>query len=105
MKKKYHHVGIPNEEIRQDEIPIPAVKAHVTNAEANPYGIEWIRFEADSPMPNIVKRVPHVGFMVDDIDAMIEGKMVIVRPFEPLPGLKVAFILENGAPIEFLQRI
>jgi len=28
---------------------------------------------------------------------------VLIPPFVPMPGLKVGFILEDAAPIEFMQ--
>jgi hypothetical protein len=50
-----------------------------------------------------VKTVSHVAFEVDDLEAAIRGKNVIISPNEPSEGVRVAFIEEAGAPIEFLQ--
>jgi hypothetical protein len=47
--------------------------------------------------------VPHVAFEVDDIRAELEGKEVLIEPNSPLEGVTVAFIIDNGAPIEFIQ--
>jgi hypothetical protein len=47
--------------------------------------------------------VPHVAFEVDDLAAEIEGKEIIIPPNSPSDGVRVAFIVENGAPIEFLE--
>jgi len=33
----------------------------------------------------------------------IAGKNVIIKPNSPKEGVKVAFIEDNGAPVEFLQ--
>jgi hypothetical protein len=51
----------------------------------------------------VVKTVAHVAFEVDDIEEAIQGKNVIIEPNSPSPGVVVAFIEDNGAPIEFLQ--
>ncbi len=51
----------------------------------------------------MVKTVAHVAFVVDDIEKAIAGKNVIIEPNSPYDGIKVAFIEDNGAPIEFLQ--
>jgi hypothetical protein len=40
---------------------------------------------------------------VDDLAASIAGKEVLIRPNNPSPGVTVAFIVDNGTPIEFLQ--
>jgi hypothetical protein len=62
-----------------------------------------MRFEPEASVPDIVRRVPHVAFEVDDLAAEIAGKEVIISPNSPSDGVTVAFIVENGAPVEFLE--
>jgi hypothetical protein len=62
-----------------------------------------MRFDPDSPLPELVKTVPHVAFVVEDIAAAIAGRNVLIEPNSPADGVTVAFIIDNGAPIEFLQ--
>ncbi len=62
-----------------------------------------MRFEKDSPLPEIVKTVPHVAFETDDIEAELKGREVIINPNSPSEGVTAAFVLENGAPVEFIQ--
>ena len=50
-----------------------------------------------------MREVAHVAFEVDDLEEAIAGKKVIIPPNSPSPGVLVAFIEENGAPVEFLQ--
>jgi len=71
--------------------------------ETSPYGVEWMRFEPGSPLPELVKTVPHVAFVVDDLQAAIDGRDILIKPNSPTNGVIVAFIVDNGAPIEFLQ--
>ncbi|MGA7766612.1 MAG: hypothetical protein WCA27_10370, partial [Candidatus Sulfotelmatobacter sp.] len=61
------------------------------------------RFEPEAPVPELVRTVPHVAFEVDDLSAEIAGKEILIAPNSPSPGVTVAFIVENGAPVEFLQ--
>jgi hypothetical protein len=63
----------------------------------------WTRYEADAPYPTLVKTVAHVAFEVEDLAEAISGKHVIIEPNSPSPGVLVAFIEDNGAPIELLQ--
>ncbi len=100
---KYHHIGIPTTNKRPGEVYLEAFGMHVVGFENSDYGVEWLRFEPDSPLPDLVKTVPHVAFVVDDIKKAIEGKQVLIEPNSPSPGVAVAFIVENGAPIEFLS--
>ena len=62
-----------------------------------------MRFEAEAPVPELVRTVLHVAFEVDDLAAEITGKEILIAPNSPSPGVTVAFIVENGAPVEFLQ--
>ncbi len=69
----------------------------------SPYGIEWMRFEPDSPISDLVKTVPHVCFEVDDLDEAIKGKEVLTPPNSPSEGARVALIIHNGAPVELIE--
>ncbi len=100
---KYHHFGIPTKEKLKDEIHLKHLKMYVSGYGKNPYGVEWTRYEDDAPYPDLVKTVPHVAFEVADLLEAIRGKNVIIKPNSPSPGVLVAFIEDNGAPIELLQ--
>jgi len=100
---KYHHLGIPTSQSRPEEVYLSEFKVFVVGYEKSAYGVEWMRFEAGSPVPRLVQEVPHVAFEVDDLDAALEGKDVIIPPNSPSEGVRVAFIVDNGAPIEFLE--
>ncbi|MCY4330201.1 MAG: hypothetical protein OXC48_09015 [Endozoicomonadaceae bacterium] len=100
---KYHHLGIPTKEKLKDEKHLPHLKMYVSGYGRNPYGVEWMRFEEDADYPEIVKTLPHVAFEVENIEEAIVGKNVIIKPNSPSPGVIVAMIEDNGAPIEFIQ--
>jgi hypothetical protein len=76
---------------------------YVSGFESSPYGIQWIRFEPDSPFPDLVKTVPHVAFAVDDLAAALQGKDVLIAPNSPSDGVTVAMIVAGGAPVELLE--
>lgn len=101
---KYHHVGIPTFEVREDETYLPELGMYVSGFESSEFGVEWMRFTPDSPVPQLVQTVPHVAFEVDDLEAALEGREILIPPNEPSAEFRVAFVVENGAPIEFLQR-
>lgn len=101
--RKYHHLGIPTDIQRPNEIYLEEHRMYVSGYETSPYGVEWMRFEPDCPLPEIVKTVPHVAFEVEDLAAEIRGKEILIEPNSPSDGVTVAFIVDNGAPIEFVQ--
>lgn len=100
---KYHHLGIPTDKSIKGEVYIEKYKVYHYGYEDSEYGIEWMRYEKDCPLPEIVKKLPHVAFEVDNIYEAIKGKKVIIEPNSPSEGNVVAFIEEDGAPIELIQ--
>ena len=101
--RKYHHLGIPTDIERDGETYLEKYKMHVSGYETSPYGVEWMRFEPDSPLPELVKTVPHIAFEVENLAAELEGKEILIEPNCPSEGITVAFIIDNGALIEFIK--
>jgi hypothetical protein len=94
---RFHDTPQPGEQYLEDW------KIYVSGFDTSPYGIEWMRFEQDSPVSELIKTIPHVAFEVDDLDAALEGKQLISDVSSPSEGVKVAMIVDNGAPIELLE--
>ena len=102
---KYHHTGIPTDKKMPDEKYIPHLKFYVSGFESSPFGIEWMRFEEDSPFDKLIKTVPHLAFVVDDLDYELKHRNlnIIAEPNDPSDGLRVAMIEHNGTPIELME--
>ncbi len=100
---RYHHLGIPTTERKPDEVYLKDWKFYFSGFKTSEYGIEWMRFEQDSPISDLIKRVPHIAFEVDDLEAALEGQELLGEICSPSPGVRTAMIVENGAPVEFLE--
>jgi hypothetical protein len=100
---RFHHLGIPTSEKRSNEKYIEKYKMYVSGFETSDFGIEWMRFEADSPISELIQTIPHLAFEVDDLNHAVAGKEIIGTITSPSPGIRVAMIIENGAPIELLE--
>lgn len=100
---RYHHIGIPSQTPRPDETHIPRLRIHVAAFETSACGIQWMRFDPDAPYPEVVKTVAHVAFEVDDLAAALAGQEVLIPPNSPSEGVRVAMILDHGAPVELLE--
>ncbi len=75
----------------------------VSGFETSAFGIEWMRFEPGCPISDLVKTVPHVAFQVKDLDTAIGGFTLIGGISSPSRGVRVAMIVENGAPVELIE--
>ena len=100
---KYHHLGIPMAVPRPGETYLEQFSLYCTDHESNPFGIQWMRYDPTCTLPELVKTVPHVAFEVDDLESAPEGHEVLIEPNSPSDGVLVAFIVEDGAPVELLQ--
>ena len=101
--RTFNHVGIPTTVERENETFLEEAKLYVTDYKESPSQIEWLRFLDGSPMPELLQTATHVAFTVPDLDAALEGQDVLLEPFEPMEGVRVAFIIEDSAPIELMQ--
>ena len=83
---RYHHIGIPTDRPLPPADHSEKYKMTASGYFEGSYGVEWMRFDPDCPLPDLVKTVPHVAFVVDDLQAAIAGKEVIIAPNSPEEG-------------------
>ena len=79
------------------------LKLFVVSHQKSEFGVERMRFEADAAVPDLVRRVAHVAFEVTDLSSELAGREILIPPSSPSDRVRVAFIFENGAPIELLE--
>lgn len=103
MEMIFHHIGLPTSQPQPNETYIADTKVWVTDPADHPYRVEFLRFEADSPVTGPLREMPHIAYRVDDIAPHLAGEEIIYEPFEPMPGLTVAFIKKHGAVVEFMK--
>jgi hypothetical protein len=100
---KFHHFGVPTDVKADTETFIEGGKVYVTDPESHPYRVEFLRFEPDSPMPDIVKSSPHAAFVVPSIAEAMEGCKTVIDPFDATDTIRVAFIQDGDALIELME--
>ncbi len=99
----FHHIGLPTDDRQPNETYVADTKVWVTDPADHPYRVEFLRFEDDSPVTGPLRDMPHIAYRVDEIEPLLEGEEIIYEPFEPMPGLVVAFIKKHGAVVEFMK--
>jgi hypothetical protein len=102
---KYHHLGIPTDKVMPEEVHLPQFGLFVSGFSSSPFGVEWMRFEENSPVDNLIQTVPHLAFEVVDLDYQLSAHdlKVITEPNSPSDGVRVAMIEHNGAPVELIE--
>lgn len=108
--RRYHHYGVPIKQAMEGEIYHEEISLHVVNYYKSPYHIEYFRFDEsykDNPRvkdhPDIISEVPHIAFIVDNLEEELEGKTLIFGPNEVLENWTVCWIMENGVLVELIE--
>ena len=84
--RRYHHVGIPTTESKPGETHLKDLKLFVVSHQKSEFGVEWMRFEADAAVPDLVRRVPHVAFEVTDLSSELALREILIPRNSPISG-------------------
>ena len=101
--RKINHFGIPTTTRQPGEVYVEGLKVWLTNFNESPNKIEYLRFEEGSWMPELIQKVAHIAYEVDDLAAELEGAKVLVEPMTGGENLTIAFIEEEGIALELMQ--
>jgi len=99
----FEHIGIITDDRKPGETFVPATRVWRTDYLQHPFRVEWLRFEPDSPVPDPVRRMPHVAFRVDDIEAASRGLKVLLEPFDVGPRIVGFYQTDDGAVVELVK--
>ena len=109
VRLQFDHVGIPSDEVHEDETFVEATRVWVTNPRQHPQSLEFLRYEEDSTVHGPVRERPHVAYRVPmgTLDALMEaGDEVLLEPWEAQKDVvRVGFVLKDGACIEYMEYI
>ena len=75
---------------QRDERYLETLKMYVSGFGTSPYGIEWMRFEPDSPVNELIRTVPHVAFEVNNLEAAWQAGMGFFRRWRRCPKESVS---------------
>lgn len=100
---KFSHWGMPTQEEKPGMTYIEGIKTAITDFAASPFAIEWLKFDADTPMPKLLQTTAHVAFVVDNLEEALKDETVIVPPFPVGDSLTCAFIDGGGFAVELME--
>ena len=102
--RTFHHIGLVTDTEKPGEMYFENLSVWGTNPDDDPNKVEWVRFKPESPLADTpVAKMPHISFAVDDLDAELEGKDVVVQPIEAAEGIRIAYFMQDGALVEYLE--
>lgn len=104
LQYTFHHMGIPTRETRPDERYNAKFCMYTSDSNCGLIRVQWHRFEAGSSLDPIIQSVPHAAFKVSDLRKALEGHRVLLGPYEPIEGFRVAIIEDGGIPVELIER-
>ncbi|ANI90204.1 hypothetical protein A9P82_13450 [Arachidicoccus ginsenosidimutans] len=102
IEYRYHHLGIPTDIIRPHERYSDNFKMYTSDNNGD-FRVQFHRFEKDSPLHPIIKNNPHIALQVDNLEEAIKGREILLGPYEPIEGYKVAIINDGGLPVELIE--
>lgn len=103
--RRFHHVGLTTLEVQPKEDHVAPSKCWVTDPRDHFMSIEYLRYAEDSPVSQEFQSSPHIAYSVEELEPNLEGKDVIIQPFdvgEP-PFAQVAFTKEDGIFVEYMK--
>lgn len=96
------HFGVPTNIVKEGENYSPDMKLFLTDYSNSENKIEFLRFEDDSEMPELLKTHAHIAYIVEDLDKEMEGKTIVLPKTKLSDELTIAFVEEEGIAIELM---
>lgn len=100
--RKLNHIGIVTTTPKGGEVYNEGMKVWLTDYNESGNKIEWLRFAPDSWMDALIQSSTHIAYEVEDLDAEMAGKRVLLPKTDCGGGMFIAFVEEEGIPIELI---
>lgn len=101
--RKINHFGIPTTRPQDGEVFNEGLNVHLTDFAQSPNRIEYLRFEPGSCMHDLIQTVPHIAYEVPNLEEALVGAKVLFPATVCSDTLKIAFIEEEGIPLELME--
>jgi hypothetical protein len=101
--KTFSHIGVVTAEKKPGERFVEATRVWVTDFQDHPFHVEWLRFEADSPVRGPIREMPHVAYEVQSIEKASKGLKELLAPFDAGIAVVGFYQTDDGAVVEFME--
>ena len=101
--RKYSHVGIITKEDKPGASLNEALGVWLTDFGKSPNKIEFLKFVDGSCMHELVQKETHIAYEVPNLEEALKNAKVLLEPFVCDEHLTIAFIEEEGIPVELME--
>ena len=101
--RTFNHVGFITTEQKEGAVYNEGLRVWLTDISKSPNKIEFLKFEEGSCMPELVQKQAHLAYTVPNLEEALQGCNVIFGPAVCDEHLTIAFIEEEGVPIELME--
>jgi hypothetical protein len=99
----FDHVGITTTVPQPDENWVEQSRVWVTNPRNHPEHIEFLRYERDTTVPEVVRTNPHIAYRVAALEPHIVGQDILIPPFVVGDFLEVVFVWKYNTVFEYMH--
>ncbi len=99
------HIGMPTTTPKEGEMYSEGMKLHIVSPDNSINKIEWLRFDSDSWLHEMIQNQVHLAYRVTNPEAEMEGKEVLLPVTDCGDGNFIAFVVEEGIPVEFMWNV
>ena len=109
MKRAFDHIGLWADQPQPGEFWVAQSEVWVTNPRTHPLRVEYLRPLKKPVIPREQVALwklwngPHVAYRVDSLQGALQGHEVLLGPFDPGGFGQVAFVLEDGLIVEYME--
>ena len=98
--RELSHFGIPVAEKMEGMAYLENLKVHITDHAQSPNKLEFLYFEPDTPLPQLMQQQAHIAYAVPSIEEAIKDTKLLFGPYD-MGHMWLAFVEEEGVAIEF----
>jgi hypothetical protein len=98
-----HHLGFLTSEKKEGAVFNEGLRVWLTDISSSPNKIEFLKFEEGSCMPELIQKQAHIAYTVPNLEEALKDAKVLFGPAAVNESLSIAFIEEEGVPIELME--
>jgi hypothetical protein len=101
--RTFNHIGIITSEQKVGASYMEGLKVWLTDYSKSPNKIEFLRFEDGSCMHELIQKQAHIAYTVPSLEEALKDAKIIFGPADVNENLSIAFIEEEGIPVELME--